>query len=565
MQMQTYLIKRQNVYHFRRRIPKNLIATLGKNEVVRSLGTTDFKTATRAAMVMADELEQLFRRIQTDTDLLTQRGEELVYGHILKKHTLGLKKEALEEFDNRQPEAAELEAFHSRFLRQEVLNDLKLSRLDSVRGDVDKLLQEFQVTIKSSSAAYKQLSRTILRALADSYVNAELIVKGDFENPRLYFDDNKLTEDKSSGNESLLTFGSVMSKYINDKRGGWSEKRYEAQVSKLNYFLAYAQEIDELSGEIRTLDSTSSSDARNYKEHLQGVPTNATKLFPDNSPRETVRKAQEQDLNILSLTTQNNYLQVLSSLYSFAIKELDYEGKNPFEGRAETKAAGKLQRDQRDPFSQKQLETLFSSPLYTGCKTLPSCHLPGSLIPNNSHKYWTPLIALLTGMRMQEILQLHLEDIYQKEGIWVLDLNTNHHDKRLKSPQSKRLVPLHKKLVELGFLKFVEDKRAASNSPRLFDDAKLANDNTYSSTFSKWFSRHLEKLGIKTDKTSFHSLRHNLKDSFREAGESDELAENFMGRSTGSTGEAYGSGFSIKKQHQAINKIKFNQIIIRDS
>ena len=59
-------------------------------------------------------------------------------------------------------------------------------------------------------------------------MNAELIVKGDFENPRLYFDDNKLTEDKSSGNESLLTFGSVMSKYINDKRGGWSEKRYEA-------------------------------------------------------------------------------------------------------------------------------------------------------------------------------------------------------------------------------------------------------------------------------------------------------------------------------------------------
>jgi hypothetical protein len=84
MQMQSYLTKRQNVYHFRRRIPKNLIATLGKNEVVRSLGTTDFKTATRAAMVMADELEQLFRRIQTDTDLLTQRGEELVYGHILK-------------------------------------------------------------------------------------------------------------------------------------------------------------------------------------------------------------------------------------------------------------------------------------------------------------------------------------------------------------------------------------------------------------------------------------------------------------------------------------------------
>ncbi len=75
--MQTYLIKRQNIYHFRRRVPTNLIAILGKNEVVRSLRTSDFKTATRAAMVMADELERLFERIQTDTDLLTQKEEEL--------------------------------------------------------------------------------------------------------------------------------------------------------------------------------------------------------------------------------------------------------------------------------------------------------------------------------------------------------------------------------------------------------------------------------------------------------------------------------------------------------
>ena len=90
MQMHTCLIKRQNVYPFRRRIPKNLIATLGKNEVERSSGTTDFKTATRAAMVMADELELLFKRIQTDTALLTKREEELVHAHILK-NTLWVK------------------------------------------------------------------------------------------------------------------------------------------------------------------------------------------------------------------------------------------------------------------------------------------------------------------------------------------------------------------------------------------------------------------------------------------------------------------------------------------
>ena len=171
MHMQIYLIKRQKIYHFRRRVPTNLIAILGKNEVVRSLRTSDFKTATRAAMVMADELERLFERIQTDTDLLTQKEEELVYSHVLKKHTLSLKKEALQKFDNRQAEDVEWEAFHARTFRAQMFEDLKLSKLDTVKDDVDKLLKDFKVTIESSSAAYKQLSRTMLGALKEAILN----------------------------------------------------------------------------------------------------------------------------------------------------------------------------------------------------------------------------------------------------------------------------------------------------------------------------------------------------------------------------------------------------------
>jgi len=48
-----------------------------------------------------------------------------------------------------------------------------------------------------------------------------------------------------------------------------------------------------------------------------------------------------------------------------------------------------------------------------------------------------------------------------------------------------------------------------------------------------------------------------MKDGFRNSGASDELAENFMGRSTGTTGEAYGSGYSIQSLHDALHKIKF--------
>jgi len=164
-------------------------------------------------------------------------------------------------------------------------------------------------------------------------------------------------------------------------------------------------------------------------------------------------------------------------------------------------------------------------------------------------------------MREQEILQLYIEDIYDKDGIWVFDLNTSHEDKRLKTQQSKRLVPIHAALISLGLLDLLKQKQANGASPRFFEDAPLANDGTYSSTFSKWFSRYLKNITIKTDKTSFHSLRHNMKDLFRQIEESDELAENFMGRSTGSTGEAYGSGFSVERFSEALHKIKFHDIL----
>ena len=83
-------------------------------------------------------------------------------------------------------------------------------------------------------------------------------------------------------------------------------------------------------------------------------------------------------------------------------------------------------------------------------------------------------------------------------------------DKKLKTEQSKRVIPIHNDLVNLGLVAFKE-RQEEKGVERLFSDAVLSGDGTYSSTFSKWFSRYLDNIGIKTDKTSFHSFRHNMK------------------------------------------------------
>lgn len=100
------------------------------------------------------------------------------------------------------------------------------------------------------------------------------------------------------------------------------------------------------------------------------------------------------------------------------------------------------------------------------------------------HYYWSPLLELYTDARIEELCQLHLNDIRKVDGIWCFDINDNTPDKKLKSPASKRLVPIHTRLIELGFL----DYKKRVKGTRLFPELKRRRDG-YSQDASKWFGR----------------------------------------------------------------------------
>jgi len=555
-----YLHCRNGIYYFRRTVPAKLRPIFKQTEIIRSLQTSDIRVAIRAAVDMAHQLDHLFYKIRHGLTLLSAEEVSQVANELAKEKTESLRREVLEDFSNRTPENEEMEAFSARTFRNEVLEDLRYSRFESVKPEVDALLQEN--TLEVSQAIYHQLCRAALQGLAEFYRNAEIIVTGGVDDPRVTFDpDTKIPDSSCQQDEpdgGTLCLRPVINKFIREKRGTLADKQLASQSAKLQYFLDYLEDKDGVNNEARAISSITTQNVRAYKEHLQQTPSNASKVYPGMTPSQAAAAAIRDGRKPLTIETQNKYLQCLSGLYEFAINELDYEGKNPFKGRSNTKGAKTAGRDQRHPFSNQQLQRIFTSPLFTGCKSLATCHKVGHIIPRESHKYWVPLIGLYSGMREQEILQLYLEDIYRVDGIWVFDLNTNHSDKRLKTLQSKRLVPIHTDLVSLGFLDFVNLQTSTNPQGRLFPDANMASDGTYSGNFSKWFSRYISNLGIKTTKTSFHSLRHNIKDGFRNAGISDELAENFVGRSTGTTGESYGSGFSVKSFFEALHTLHFD-------
>lgn len=105
----------------------------------------------------------------------------------------------------------------------------------------------------------------------------------------------------------------------------------------------------------------------------------------------------------------------------------------------------RAKQKQDKPYSTEELKLIFA-PRHLTTATKP-------------HQFWLPLIALFTGARLNEICQLHLEDITQVEGVWSFDIN-NRGVKRLKTSSAVRLVPISQTLIDIGLLEYVEDVKA---------------------------------------------------------------------------------------------------------
>ena len=100
----------------------------------------------------------------------------------------------------------------------------------------------------------------------------------------------------------------------------------------------------------------------------------------------------------------------------------------------------------RYPFSEKQLRKLFSSPVYTGCKSASRRSAKGQHVIRDG-KFWIPLIALYSSMRLGEIVQLLVGDIKSEHGVAYFDICRGEGEKKqIKTASSMRRVPIHKML-----------------------------------------------------------------------------------------------------------------------
>lgn len=70
------------------------------------------------------------------------------------------------------------------------------------------------------------------------------------------------------------------------------------------------------------------------------------------------------------------------------------------------------------------------------------------------------MIALFTGARINAAITLQYKDIFIKDGIPCIQFRSDHPIKKLKNDASERLVPIHRQLLDLGFVDYINRQKA---------------------------------------------------------------------------------------------------------
>ncbi|EPJ2811926.1 tyrosine-type recombinase/integrase [Pseudomonas putida] len=334
------------------------------------------------------------------------------------------------------------------------------------------------------------------------------------------------TAKPTSGGPSLATLSKL---YIEEgKRGGtWRQ----GSIDDVERALA---DLFELTGDMPAV-AFDAQQARLVKERLSRCPQYFG-LRPEFKGK-TLREVIESGSSYKTITavTVNNRLRKLTAFLNWC-KANGHVSDNPLAGMKVMTGSAK---EARLSFDCHDLVALLNhEALRKEARKHP-------------WRYWLPLLGRATGARLEELCQLRVDDFIEQQGIQCIRIDDSQEGQSLKNASSRRLLPLHPALLDLGLLVYVESVRV-SGADRLFPELEAVRGKLGHAP-SKWFGRYKIKQGITDTRKTFHSFRHTLIDDLRDAGVQDSLIKRIAGHEDAAvTFSVYGSRTPLKAMLEAL-------------
>ena len=439
----TYLTRRNGRYHFRIRVPQDLLAVIRTREIHKSLGTTDGRTAKALATTLKVKLESEFAGLRQQAIL----SSSLVQG------------------PNGQNHAA-------------------------------------------AAVTHASIHPT-----------------------------NMATQETAYGPD----LAELIEAFVEEKAKTWTSRTTQMHSVAFRLFLSFVGS--------KPIGLLSRKECKNFKQTLEKLPPKWQSRFKDME----LQDIAAMGLPTISPATVNRLLSPICSFFNWAVVE-GLISANPV---LRLRAVHRVRADtQRAAFSADDLRLLFEkSPMYKGCVSARERNHAGSIIIKDA-RFWLPLIALFTGMRIEEIAQLRCRDIRQVDGVWVIDVNTTDGN-RLKNQNSQRLIPVHSELLAIGLVDHTK-KTNASGHERLWPVFRKDKHGSYSAGYSKWFGQYKNLIGLTDPKKTFHSFRHTFIDQLKQLDVPDGKIQELVGHANHSiTTGRYGKPYRPAALKEVIDGLEF--------
>ena len=255
----------------------------------------------------------------------------------------------------------------------------------------------------------------------------------------------------------------LIEKYLDEsaRERDWPRKTVLRKQGELREFL-------EIVGD-RPVNGYSQTEGIKFKDVQMHLPANRqVPPFKGLGLEDQAKLAAElrdgdHGVELLSPLTINDKINTVSLFFEWAAQRY-IAVVNPVAslqiGRAKTRRNGK----KRYPLTIAELDKMFTAPVYSGARSERHWQETGDLMLRRYAKFWVPLVALFSGMRLGEIIQMQVADVKTLDGITYFDVTplanvqeaneevaNDDDEKSLKTASSRRAIPVHATLFDIGF------------------------------------------------------------------------------------------------------------------
>jgi len=241
--------------------------------------------------------------------------------------------------------------------------------------------------------------------------------------------------------------------------------------------------------------------------------------------------------------SNKEYLAACSQFFKYC-KLMNHTNINPFEDVKTQQKNNKRPDEQRDRWSKTELQKFFHDPRFK---------------EKDEEFRWISVILPYSGMRPAEVCQLQVSDIRTEDNIPYFSISENEEGKYVKNNNSIRCVPIHPKLIELGWLDYVANRKARGLT-QLFSYKPDNQFDDWSKSYCIKIGKYQTSIGMKAgERPTSYGFRHTFIDELKQKGAKEIVTAQIVGHANGGiTYGRYGKRLPLVQLAETVKLIHYD-------